>query len=157
VDRARLDDAYFAAMMEGGDLEASGELAAAEERFARAVELARSLDGGKGRSSAEAGMQLAVVRASRGQTEAALEAMHRVIAAADALEQPDSLLSGQARMARARMLAELDRVEEGIAEARASIDLLQQARGRGEHDDTVSALLDGARDMLAQMEAHLAG
>lgn len=157
VDRQQTDDAFFAAMMEGGDLESSGELAAAEERFARAVELAKALDGGAGRSSVEARLQLSVVRADRGDTEAALGAIDEVVAAAERLEQPDSLLSGQAHLARAQMRAKLDRVEEAVEDARASIDLLKQARGRGEHDETVSVLLDGARDMLEQMEAHLAG
>ena len=151
---AETEDAYYAAMMEGADLASSDELAEAEVAFARALDLAAEIDQGRGRPSAEAAMQLGAVRAERGHHDPALEAVDRALRIASALDAPDSVLLGQIHLNRAGILAALDRIDEGIADAEASVDHLQTARGRGADDDLVSRLLDAARDVLAQMVAH---
>lgn len=154
VNPAETEDAYYTAMMEGADLAASEELEEAEGAFARAVELAKGIDRGAGRSSAEAVMQLGAVRAERGDHDRALDAVDRALAIADRLEPPDSVLLGQLHLSRAGILAGLDRIDDGIADAKASVEHLTTARGRGAADAIVSQLLDAARDVLEQMEAH---
>lgn len=154
---AEIEDAYYVAMMEGGDLAASEELEAAEQAFARAVDLAQQIDRGTGRPSAEAVMQLGAVRAERGAHDAALEAVDRALDIAQKLQPPDSVLLGQIHLSRAGILAGLDRIDEGIGDAEASVAHLKTARGRGAADAVVSQLLDAARDVLEQMVAHRDG
>ena len=151
------EDAYYAAMMEGADLASSEQLEEAEAAFERAAELAQGIDQGRGRPSAEAVMQLGAVRAERGAHEPALEAVDRALAIANGLEPPDSVLLGQIHLSRAGILAGLDRIDEGIADAEASVEHLKTARGRGAADDVVSQLLDASRDVLEQMVTHRDG
>lgn len=148
--KAEAEAAYYAAMMEGADHAASGELEDAAAAFSEATELSTELGP---RESAEAALALAVARAQLGRIDAALGEIDATVAALVTLDPPDTLLLAKAHGIRASVLEVLDRRDEAIAAVRASIVCFQEAKSRGGDPDFIAAGLDAAKEHLEDLES----
>lgn len=148
--KAEAEAAYYAAMMEGADHAAAGELEDAAAAFSEATELANEVGP---REGAEAALQLAVARAQLGRLDAALEDIDAIVEALAILDPPDTLLKAKAHGIRASVLEVLDRRPEAISEVRASIACFEAAKTRGGDPEFIATGLDAAREQLEALEA----
>ena len=149
VDRDKLEEAYYEALMEGADLVAHDEIAEGRGALQRAVEHGQVLDGGTGRLSVEARLQLATLTAQEGDYAAALTALDDVVALANGLGEEARGLQGMALGSRAGVQAALDHYDAGIEDAQAAIALLEP---RGD----LGPFVEHLRSMIAQIEAERA-
>ena len=149
MDQSKVEDAYYAAIMEGADLASHGELDAGWAAFTRAAGHAKALDGGRGPKSAEALRLMATLRAEKGAYEEALAGLDEVVGVLEELGD-DAQQLAMARISRAAVYAAIDQMDGALEDARAAIALLD---GKAEH----TTLLEHARSMVEQIEAEVAG